>query len=158
MDKALRIFIPGEPYRATAQEARIAKHGSHAWRYDTPELKRVRLSLTEELDPYAPAEPMTGPLCMTVTYRYGTHSKSRLDQWKVTKPDTDNLVKMLKDVMTECGFWLDDAQVCLETVGKWWTTPDAAGILIEIGHCRGAGGLEEREELEADHGGADNGQ
>ena len=38
----------------------------------------------------------------------GKHSDG---EYKATKPDTDNLQKMLKDVMTEVGFWKDDALV-----------------------------------------------
>lgn len=35
-------------------------------------------------------------------------------EWRVTKPDTDNLQKMLKDCMTLTGFWNDDAQVVVD--------------------------------------------
>lgn len=34
------------------------------------------------------------------------------------KPDTDNLVKLLKDRMTKCGFWKDDSCVVRETIEK----------------------------------------
>ena len=37
--------------------------------------------------------------------------ESEQRQREVTKPDTDNLQKLLKDCMTKCGFWKDDAQV-----------------------------------------------
>jgi len=39
--------------------------------------------------------------------------------WKTTKPDTDNLIKMLKDCMTTAGFWKDDAIVCSEVTEKF---------------------------------------
>jgi Holliday junction resolvase RusA-like endonuclease len=51
-------------------------------------------------------------------------------QYKITKPDTDNLDKMLKDVMTEVGFWKDDAQVASEIIEKFWA--DVPGIYVEI--------------------------
>ena len=52
--------------------------------------------------------------------------------WKVTKPDTDNLVKQLKDLMTKAGcFWDDDAQVCHEIIFKCYTDSHP-GILVEI--------------------------
>ena len=41
------------------------------------------------------------------------------------------LQKMLKDCMTRCGFWKDDAQVARETVEKRWSD-DPAGIYIEV--------------------------
>ena len=40
--------------------------------------------------------------------------------YRITKPDTDNLNKMLKDEMTKLHFWKDDAQVCLEIIEKFW--------------------------------------
>ncbi len=44
------------------------------------------------------------------------------------KPDTDNLQKLLKDVMTAVGFWQDDAQVASEIVEKFWA--EIPGIYI----------------------------
>ena len=46
------------------------------------------------------------------------------------KPDTDNLVKLLKDCMTKVGFWKDDAQVTRDIVEKFWA--DIPGIYIRI--------------------------
>lgn len=51
---------------------------------------------------------------------------------RVTKPDTDNLQKMLKDCMTRLGFWGDDAQVCEEHVGKYWTTQPGIYVRIDV--------------------------
>ena len=51
-------------------------------------------------------------------------------EYKATRPDTDNLQKMLKDCMTKCGFWKDDALVVSEITEKFWAkTP---GIFIRI--------------------------
>lgn len=49
----------------------------------------------------------------------------------MTRPDTDNLEKMLKDCMTEVGFWKDDALVVSETVYKIWSD-EPTGISIEL--------------------------
>jgi len=38
---------------------------------------------------------------------------------------------MLKDCMTEVGFWKDDSQVVVECVEKLWSD-DPTGIAIEI--------------------------
>ena len=51
-------------------------------------------------------------------------------EYRITKPDTDNLQKMLKDCMTLVGFWKDDALVASEITEKFWAkTP---GIYIRI--------------------------
>ena len=55
------------------------------------------------------------------------------DTWKVTKPDTDNLIKLLKDEMTNAGWWHDDAQVVIERSMKMYAPvkEDADGNLVE---------------------------
>ena len=55
----------------------------------------------------------------------------RHGEWRKTKPDTDNLQKLLKDCMTQVGFWKDDAQVVSEKVQKRWSD-EPTGIYIEI--------------------------
>lgn len=51
-------------------------------------------------------------------------------EYRITKPDTDNLQKMLKDVMTDLHFWKDDAQVASEICEKFWA--ERPGIYIRI--------------------------
>lgn len=50
--------------------------------------------------------------------------------WRTSRPDTDNLNKLLKDCMTALGFWHDDAQVAQEIIEKFWA--DLPGIYIRI--------------------------
>ena len=50
--------------------------------------------------------------------------------YRITKPDTDNLQKLLKDCMTRVGFWEDDALVASEIVEKFWS--QVPGIYIRI--------------------------
>lgn len=49
-------------------------------------------------------------------------------EYRITKPDTDNLQKLLKDCMTDVGFWEDDAQVASEICEKFWA--EVPGIYI----------------------------
>ena len=51
-------------------------------------------------------------------------------EYRTTKPDTDNLQKLLKDVMTDLGFWKDDALVASEIVEKFWA--ETPGIFIYV--------------------------
>ena len=55
-------------------------------------------------------------------------------EYRITKPDTDNLQKMLKDCMTKVGFWKDDALVASEITEKFWA--DQPGIYIRIEELR----------------------
>ena len=56
--------------------------------------------------------------------------KRKDGEYRVTKPDTDNLQKLLKDCMTTVGFWKDDAVVCREIVEKFWA--EVPGIYIRV--------------------------
>lgn len=57
----------------------------------------------------------------------GKHSNG---EYRSTRPDLDNLQKLLKDCMTELGFWEDDALVVREISEKFWA--DMPGIFISI--------------------------
>ena len=58
-------------------------------------------------------------------------SKYQDGDYRTTKPDTDNLQKMLKDCMTAVGLWKDDALVCSEHVEKRWSVNPGIFIVIE---------------------------
>ena len=57
--------------------------------------------------------------------------RHRQGEYRITKPDTDNLQKLLKDCMTAAGFWKDDALVAEEMAGKYWADPPGIYIRIE---------------------------
>lgn len=97
--------------------------------YEPPELRAARAKLKAHLAAHVPDQPYTGGVQLQVKWCFprGSHKDG---EYKVTKPDTDNLQKLLKDVMTSLGFWRDDAQVALEVVEKFWA--DIPGIAIYI--------------------------
>jgi Holliday junction resolvase RusA-like endonuclease len=76
-----------------------------------------------------PTKPVSGPVELSVLfvfpYKADEPKKNRKEGliWKTTKPDTDNMVKLLKDSMTAVKFWEDDGQVCSETVRKAYGEP-----------------------------------
>ena len=74
---------------------------------------------------------MSGPIELKVTWLFPRGKNHKHLEWRVTKPDTDNLEKLLKDCMTELGFWKDDAQVVREVVEKLWSD-EPTGIALEI--------------------------
>lgn len=128
------IFIPGEPARVTEQQHRYGgrKQNGQVIIYRDPRLAAARNELLYYLKRSAPADPLTGPIKLNVQYEFGCKTKKLWGTWKTTRPDTDNLIKGLKDCMTEAGFWKDDSQVVYETVIKHWCNPDHAGIVIAL--------------------------
>lgn len=116
----MEFFLDMVPPTVTAQMHKVTvRHGKPAF-YDTVQLKQARAQFMAALKPEAPAEPLEGPVALVVSWNFATKSH-RDGSWRVTRPDTDNLQKLLKDCMTAAGFWTDDAQVCMETVTKRWS-------------------------------------
>lgn len=85
--------------------------------------------LRAHLEPHAPGAPIAGPVLLEVTWCFpkGDHADG---EPYVRKPDTDNLQKGLKDIMTELGWWVDDALVFSEHVTKIYSR--VPGIRIDI--------------------------
>ena len=78
-----------------------------------------------------PAKPMEGPIKLFVVFYFNVKRPKKLwGKYKTTKPDTDNYLKLLKDVMTKQGFWTDDAQVADEHVIKRFA--EEASIYIRV--------------------------
>ena len=127
----MKIFLLFEPPTATAQERKVTIVHNKPVFYQPEKLKEAKKILKLYLIPFKPKEPLTGPVELHASWLFpkGKHHKHK--EWRVTKPDTDNLQKMLKDVMTDLGFWINDAQVVKEVVEKLWCD-EPTGIDIEI--------------------------
>ena len=116
----MHFFLKMNPPTKTYQEHRIGRRRDGSfYTYEDRELKEVRIMYRNHLAKHIPDTPMQGPIRLVVKWCFpkGRHKDG---QYKVTKPDTDNLNKMLKDVLTELGYWEDDAQVASEIIEKFW--------------------------------------
>ena len=127
----MKFLIPIDPPTATAQEKKIAVVGGKPRTYDPPKVKAAKRLLTHYLMVNRPKRPFEGPLELTVFWLFAAKRPHKDLEWRTTRPDTDNLEKALKDCMTKCGFWKDDAQVVREIVEKRWSK-HPVGIFIEV--------------------------
>lgn len=98
--------------------------------YEPEELKAARAKLLAHLGQHVPEKRFTGPVRLTTWWCFPVTGKHKNGEYKTSKPDTDNLVKLLKDVMTELRFWKDDAQVASEVIEKYWA--DLPGIYVKV--------------------------
>lgn len=126
----MQFFLDIDPPTATAQEQKTTIRGGVVRKYDPPKAKAAKALLTQALRPYAPEIPADGPLALIVEWRFPRGTSHKRDKWKITRPDTDNLQKALKDIMTRLGFWVDDSRVCFEHVKKIYA--DHPGIMITV--------------------------
>lgn len=128
-DQHITIFIPGQPTRVTAQQKGVDFKRKRF--YEKPEVRAAREALEWQLRKHAPKQPMDGPVKLDVVWFYKTNTKKQDGAYKITRPDTDNLVKMLKDAMGNVGFFHDDAQVVEERTSKRWALIAGTYITIE---------------------------
>ena len=128
----MQFFMPMIPPTVTHQEKKttVNKTTGKIVYYEPSELKDARAKLTAALLPHRPAFALTGPLHLQTAWLFQADEKHPAGTWKTSKPDTDNLQKMFKDIMTDLGFWTDDALVCLESVSKSYD--DVPGIFVQI--------------------------
>ena len=124
------------PPTATAQQKGERVVGGYIHHYKKKNVAQAEAILRDALLPYVPAETITDrPIRLVTRWLFPYPKSARKHQpgrkrWKITRPDTDNLNKLLKDVMTDMGFWKDDALISVEFIEKVYS--DEPGILIMI--------------------------
>lgn len=125
------MFLLMNPPTVTAQESKVAVVRNKPIIYKPEKIKQAKKEIIKHLMPFKPKEPMQGPIELKVVWLFPRGKRHKHFEWRTTRPDTDNLEKLLKDCMTEVGFWKDDALVVSETVYKIWSD-EPTGISIEI--------------------------
>lgn len=124
------------PPTATAQQKGERVVGGYIHHYKKKNVAAAEEILRDALLPYVPAEPITDrPIRLAVLWMFPYPKSAKkhrpgCDRNKITRPDTDNLNKLLKDVMTDMGFWKDDALISMELIRKVYS--DEPGIVINI--------------------------
>lgn len=130
------FFVAMVPPTTTHQQKKIRvvknKKGKHVpMIYEPPELKAARSKLMGHLGKHVPKEKYTGGIRLVTKWCFPLTDGRYDGQYKTTKPDTDNLQKLLKDVLTDLGYWEDDALVVSEIVEKFWAKIPGIYIAIE---------------------------
>lgn len=128
------FFIPlKDPPTVTSQEKGLDTRNGQKRFYTKYEVRAVKQRFIELLSVHRPPEPMTCGVRLTTKWLYPDRSGRHRDgEYKTTKPDTDNTIKLFKDCMTSAGFWKDDAQVASEHTEKFWVRESPSGIYVKI--------------------------
>lgn len=129
-ERFYQFFMPMDPPATTAQMHQVRMiHGKPVF-YDPPEVEQARQKLTAFLAQHRSGhKKFKGGIRLMVKWCFprGDHPDGA---YRITRPDTDNLQKLLKDCMTKVGFWTDDCLVASEIVEKFWA--EIPGIWIRI--------------------------
>ena len=136
----ISFFLPMIPPTVTQQQHDIKVVRGKPVVYDPPRLKDARQKFTALLlaqKGWISASdyclPLEGPIRLVTKWLFPIPEGSgHLDgEWKITKPDTDNSLKLFKDCITRTGWWVDDAQVCSEITEKFWGACPGIYVCIE---------------------------
>ena len=124
------FFMPMQPPTKTYQEKQWKIVNDKVIFYEPAELSAARAKLEAHLVQHIPAAKYTAAVRLVTKWCFPIKGKHQDGEYKASKPDTDNLQKMLKDVMTDLGYWTDDALVASEIIEKFWAA--LPGIYIKI--------------------------
>ena len=126
----MAFFAVMEPPTTThqMQKARVL-HGKPQL-YEPADVADARAKLKAHLAGHRPDAPFDGPLELYTAWHFPLCGDHQDGEFRISKPDTDNLQKLLKDVLTGLGYWVDDARVAREITEKYWAK--VPGIYIRL--------------------------
>ena len=124
------------PPTATSQTKRLVMVAGKPRFFPKKEHAKAESSLIALCKPHAPADPLDGPILLEVDFIFPWRASEtkRRREWKQLpndkRPDCDNLVKLVGDVLTKLDFYNDDGQVADLRVRKFWGESPGIGIQI----------------------------
>ncbi len=117
MIKFFLNFEPDIPKKTHQVGLRAGLRAGKPVLYKDEGYRQLEALFDAKLARFAPPKPLLGPVELITTWAFRGADDCDV-RYRTKKPDTDNLVKLLKDRMTACGYWKDDAQVCREMIEK----------------------------------------
>lgn len=93
----IEFFMSMKPPTVTHQEKKWRVVKGKPVPYEPPEVRAARSKLTAHLAGHRPVEPLAGAVRLLVKWCFprGQHEDG---EYRTTRPDTDNLQKLLKDM------------------------------------------------------------
>ena len=139
----MRLFVDCKIPKGTAQmkgERVVIPKGRgrkpFVQHYETQKIQDARNAYRRMFARHKPSEPYSGAIQVKMYFLYpfnATELKRVIKsgwKWKATRPDADNIFKLPCDVLTDLGFWTDDAIICEPVIRKAFAR--RSGIYLEI--------------------------
>lgn len=121
--------------KGTAQMKGTSFQGGRIHHYEKKEVKFTRnmyhLKIVSAAGGLAKLPHFDGAVSCSVTFFYSIKQRKKWGLPKTSKPDCDNMVKLLLDVMTGLHIWDDDSQVAHLEVSKFYAEKPAILIVAE---------------------------
>ena len=144
-DNMIEFHLPITPPKCTSQTKRLMIIKGKPMFFPKKEHLAAENDMLTLCARHAPEKPLQGPIALRVTFVFPwrkSESKKSLALGMVpndTRPDLDNMVKMIGDVLTKLRFYNDDGQVADLHVRKFWG--DQVGISLRVGEILNEGEL-----------------
>ena len=125
----LKFFTPiAVVPRTTAQQKKFSTKTKRF--YETGKVKNSKATLQRALSGFQPKQEYKTGIRLKVVWIFKPTQKSKDGERKATRPDLDNLQKLLQDVMCDMKFYKDDGLITDLEVSKRWHKN--SGLYIEI--------------------------
>ena len=121
--------------KGTAQMKGTAYQGGRIHHYEKKEVRQLRELYHHEISKFfkntkQSVPHLDGAVRFSAIFNYSIKDKKKWGLPKTSRPDADNIVKLLLDVCSDLNMWDDDAQVtCLE-VRKFYA--EKPSICVEV--------------------------
>lgn len=130
-EKVIQFFVPMKKIpTVTHQKKQVAVIKGKPHFYEPAELRNTRQLYMDVFGQHVPDQKMLGKVRMTIRYCFPLKGKHIDGEYKDTKPDLDNMTKLVQDCLTKLGFWKDDRYVVSLIAEKFWA--QMPGIFIRI--------------------------
>ena len=121
----IEFYLEENP-KGTAQQKGESVSNGHIHHFEKANVRKMRQIYKEkilhEMERDGIKAPLIeGPVFLSVDFYFSIKDKKKQNKWKDTKPDLDNSVKLLQDVMSDLGFFAKgDEQVACLVLHKFW--------------------------------------
>jgi Holliday junction resolvase RusA-like endonuclease len=125
----MNFIIPIEPMGK--QTVRVTRNGT----FNGTKTRHAMREIAESIRGQYKGEPLDCPLCVVIT-AWRTRPKTRAkDVWADTKPDYDNIEKLLGDAL-EGILWVNDSRIVDGRCVKKYAPPGVPGwIELDVSEC-----------------------
>ncbi len=98
------FFMAMIPPTTTHQQKQVTVRNGKPVFYEPEDLKAARSKLSAHLGKHVPVVKYTKAIRLMTKWCFPITGQHSNGEYKYTKPDTDNLQKLLKDCMTSSGY------------------------------------------------------
>lgn len=117
--------------RTTHQQKKGACRNGQLFFYEPKNVKATRQLFMSKLKEYKPNKPISTACQLNVVWYFDTKNKKDDNKFKTTRPDLDNLNKLLQDCLVKSGYLSDDSIVVRLLTEKRYSLNNS-GISIYI--------------------------